>query len=122
MSVMAKSAAPTAAGGAAVLLGEMANLSTEAWILLLVAVVSSVAAGAMARQGSINADGSLTDDQKRRARGLSFATLAAQILFGVVAAAQANGNLWITIPACLAIGWTGNAFLQWLSNKMGFGK
>jgi hypothetical protein len=121
VSVAAKSALPTAAGGMAGILGEMAGLSGLEWAVLLAVILGSTIAGAEAARGSVEADTTISDDEKRRRRRLGYSTLAAQILFGVVVAAQANGNLWITIPACLAIGWTGNAFLQSLARRMGLG-
>lgn len=109
----------TGVGSMSVLLGDMAGLNLPQWMLLFGVVVLSIMAGGLAALGQIEANPQTTDAAKRAARVRAVTVLAAQILIGMVVAAQAGGNIWIIIPACLAIGWTGSAFLKRLAEKSG---
>lgn len=113
--------AATGAGIGSALLGDMQNLSAGEWLLLSMIVISSVSAGALARQGQVEQRQGVTREQILQERRWAVMVLSAQFLFGMVVSAQASGNIWVAIPACLAIGWTGNTFLQWLAKRSGIG-
>lgn len=114
-----KGAATAFFGGATTILGEMANLTGEEWSVLLLVVFFCMIAGNMAALGFIA--NHKTNDELIKARRLRVAVFLAQFLFGVVIAAQFHGNIWLTIPPCLAVGWTGTQFLEWLAKRSGFG-
>lgn len=109
----------TGVGSMSKLLGDMAGFSGFEWAVLMTVIVLATMAGNLAQLGQIEANPKNTDATKRSARVRALTVLAAQILMGFVVAAQAGGNIWIIIPACLAIGWTGSAFLKRLAEKSG---
>ena len=102
------------------LLGDMADLSAGAWAILTGVVALSITAGSLAALGHIETSPTITDAGRRAARVRAATVLLAQFLIGMVVAAQASGSLIIVIPACLAIGWSGSAFLKRLAEKSGF--
>lgn len=122
MSIVAasKGAGFAFAGGTMTVLGQMANLNANEWGVLLTAIFLSLLSGNMAAVGFIEHNGH-TQERLARERRLRVMIFGAQFVFGVVIAAQVGGNVWFTMPACLAVGWTGTQFLDWLAKRSGFG-
>lgn len=116
------SAMTTAAGSFGPILGKMAGLSWQQWLLISGAVAIATIAGSLAALGQILTSPSITDKGKRAARITAATALAAQFLIGIVFAAQVDGNIWLIVPFCLSTGWGGTAFLKRLAEKNGLTK
>lgn len=108
-------------GGSTAVLGQMANLSANEWGVLLTAIFLSLLSGSMASMAIIEHHNGHDREKIVRERKLRVMIFAAQFVFGVIIASQVGGNIWFTMPACLAVGWTGTQFLDWLAKRMGFG-
>ena len=106
---------PPVLGAGASILGNMVGLSGFEWTVLEIAIATSVASGAMARIGLIEMQNGRNSDIVKLHRRLQVMMIAAQVALGNVAAAQAGGNIWITIGACVAIGWAGPSAFNWLA-------
>lgn len=121
MTVATKGAATTFVGGWAAILGGMADLSPNQWGALALAVALSLFSGNLAALALIEHHNGHDRDRIARERRLRAMIFSAQFVFGMVIAAQVGGNIWFAMPACLAVGWTGTQFLDWLAKRSGFG-
>lgn len=121
MTLATKGAATTFAGGTTALLGQMAGLSADEWGVLALAVGLSLFSGNLAALALIEHHNGHDRERIARERRLRAMIFSAQFVFGMVIAAQVGGNIWFAMPACLAVGWTGTQFLDWLAKRSGFG-
>ncbi len=117
----AKGAATTFAGGTTAILGSMAGLTANEWGVLGLSVALSLFSGNLAALALIEHHNGHDRERITRERRLRLMIFSAQFVFGMVIAAQVGGNIWFTMPACLAVGWTGTQFLDWLAKRSGFG-
>lgn len=116
-----KGAATTFAGGTTAILGSMAGLTANEWGVLGLSVALSLFSGNLAALALIEHHNGHDRERIARERRLRLMIFSAQFVFGMVIAAQVGGNIWFTMPACLAVGWTGTQFLDWLAKRSGFG-
>ncbi len=121
LTLATKGAATTFAGGTTALLGQMAGLTANEWGVLGLAVALSLFSGNLAALALIEHHNGYDREMVARERKLRAMIFASQFCFGMVIAAQVGGNIWFTMPACLAVGWTGTQFLDWLAKRSGFG-
>lgn len=121
MTLATKGAATTFVGGWTAILGGMADLSPNQWGALALAVALSLFSGNLAALALIEHHNGHDRDRIARERRLRLMIFSAQFVFGMVIAAQVGGNIWFAMPACLAVGWTGTQFLDWLAKRSGFG-
>lgn len=116
-----KGAAMTFAGGTTAILGQMAGLTANEWGVLVISVALSLFSGSLAALAMLEHHNGHDRERIARERRLRASIFASQFVFGMVIAAQVGGNIWFTMPACLAVGWTGTQFLDWLAKRSGFG-
>lgn len=121
MTLATKGAATTFAGGTTAILGGMAGLSANEWGVLILSVALSLFSGNLAALALIEHHNGHDRERIARERRLRAMIFASQFVFGMVIAANVGGNIWFTMPACLAVGWTGTQFLDWLAKRSGFG-
>lgn len=121
LTLATKGAATTFAGGTTAILGSMAGLTATEWGVLGLSVALSLFSGNLAALALIEHHNGLDRERIARERKLRAMIFASQFVFGMVIAAQVGGNIWFTMPACLAVGWTGTQFLDWLAKRSGFG-
>lgn len=121
VTAASKGAAFAFFGGSTAVLGQMANLTTGEWGVLLTAIFLSLLSGSMASMAIVEHHNGHDREKIVRERRLRVMIFAAQFVFGVIIASQVGGNIWFTMPACLAVGWTGTQFLDWLAKRSGFG-
>lgn len=121
MTLATKGAATTFAGGTTAILGSMAGLTANEWGVLGLSVALSLFSGNLAALALIEHHNGHDRERVARERRLRLMIFSAQFVFGMVIAAQVGGNIWFTMPACLAVGWTGTQFLDWLAKRTGFG-
>lgn len=121
MTLATKGAATTFAGGTTAILGSMAGLTANEWGVLGLSVALSLFSGNLAALALIEHHNGHDRERIARERKLRAMIFSAQFVFGMVIAAQVGGNIWFTMPACLAVGWTGTQFLDWLAKRSGFG-
>jgi len=121
MTLATKGAATTFAGGTTAILGSMAGLTANEWGVLGLSVALSLFSGNLAALALIEHHNGHDRERIARERRLRLMIFSAQFVFGMVIAAQVGGNIWFTMPACLAVGWTGTQFLDWLAKRSGFG-
>jgi len=121
VTLATKGAAATFAGGTTAILGSMAELSANEWGVLGLSVALSLFSGNLAALALIEHHNGHDRERFARERRLRLMIFSAQFVFGMVIAAQVGGNIWFTMPACLAVGWTGTQFLDWLAKRSGFG-
>lgn len=121
VALATKGAAATFAGGTTAILGSMAGLSANEWGVIGLSVALSLFSGNLAALALIEHHNGHDRERVARERRLRLMIFSAQFVFGMVIAAQVGGNIWFTMPACLAVGWTGTQFLDWLAKRSGFG-
>jgi len=121
LTLATKGAATTFAGGTTAILGSMAGLTATEWGVLGLSVALSLFSGNLAALALIEHHNGHDRERIARERKLRAMIFASQFVFGMVIAAQVGGNIWFTMPACLAVGWTGTQFLDWLAKRSGFG-
>lgn len=123
MSVVAatKGAGFAFAGGTMGVLGQLAGLTPNEWGVLLLSVFLSLLSGNMAAIGFVERHNGHDREKVIKERRLRVMIFGAQFVFGIIIAAQVNGNIWMTMMTCLAVGWTGTQFLDWLAKRSGFG-
>lgn len=117
----AKGAAFAFAGGTMTILGEMANLSAEDWVLLLACIGACLLSGSMAAGAVFEAQNGHDMARVARERKKRAGIFAAQFMAGIIIAAQMHGSLWPTMAICLVVGWTGTQVLNWMAKRTGMG-